>query len=167
MFPQTQLRGRARSFSDSRTQEAAVSSPNSQAHNKALSHPVRPRPRGQSHQVPKQEPPRDVPRCDTQPMPSQTAFWTHPTQVHEDYDCTLNQTNIGNNNNKFYIIQLLEEGSRFFCWNRWGRVVSEPPPGLPFPTPLPQGTLLSHFQRAILSYGPSPESSKHFWWAHP
>lgn len=44
------------------------------------------------------------------------------TQVHEDYDCTLNQTNIGNNNNKFYIIQLLEEGGRFICWNRWGRV---------------------------------------------
>ncbi|XP_034340058.1 protein mono-ADP-ribosyltransferase PARP3 isoform X1 [Arvicanthis niloticus] len=43
-------------------------------------------------------------------------------QVHEDYDCTLNQTNIGNNNNKFYIIQLLEESSRFICWNRWGRV---------------------------------------------
>lgn len=44
------------------------------------------------------------------------------TQVHEDYDCTLNQTNIGNNNNKFYVIQLLEDGSHFFCWNRWGRV---------------------------------------------
>lgn len=44
------------------------------------------------------------------------------TQVHEDYDCTLNQTNIGRNNNKFYIIQLLEEGGKFFCWNRWGRV---------------------------------------------
>uniref|UniRef100_G1PAB3 Poly [ADP-ribose] polymerase n=1 Tax=Myotis lucifugus TaxID=59463 RepID=G1PAB3_MYOLU len=43
-------------------------------------------------------------------------------QVHEDYDCTLNQTNIGNNNNKFYIIQLLEDGGRFACWNRWGRV---------------------------------------------
>uniref|UniRef100_A0A8D1P8J5 Poly [ADP-ribose] polymerase n=1 Tax=Sus scrofa TaxID=9823 RepID=A0A8D1P8J5_PIG len=44
------------------------------------------------------------------------------TKVHEDYDCTLNQTNIGSNNNKFYIIQLLEEGDRFICWNRWGRV---------------------------------------------
>ncbi|XP_014385220.1 PREDICTED: poly [ADP-ribose] polymerase 3 isoform X3 [Myotis brandtii] len=43
-------------------------------------------------------------------------------QVHGDYDCTLNQTNIGNNNNKFYIIQLLEDGGRFACWNRWGRV---------------------------------------------
>ncbi|XP_019272596.2 protein mono-ADP-ribosyltransferase PARP3 isoform X2 [Panthera pardus] len=45
------------------------------------------------------------------------------TQVHEDYACTLNQTNIGSNNNKFYIIQLLEEGDRFACWNRWGRVM--------------------------------------------
>ncbi|XP_037385906.1 protein mono-ADP-ribosyltransferase PARP3 [Talpa occidentalis] len=44
------------------------------------------------------------------------------TQVHEDYDCTLNQTNIGNNNNKFYVIQLLKEGDGFACWNRWGRV---------------------------------------------
>ncbi|KAM6169467.1 protein mono-ADP-ribosyltransferase PARP3 [Rhynchocyon petersi] len=43
-------------------------------------------------------------------------------QVHEDYDCTLNQTNIGNNNNKFYIIQLLVDGNSFSCWNRWGRV---------------------------------------------
>ncbi|XP_006876072.1 PREDICTED: poly [ADP-ribose] polymerase 3 [Chrysochloris asiatica] len=46
----------------------------------------------------------------------------HGTQVHEDYNCTLNQTNIGNNNNKFYIIQLLEDGHSFTCWNRWGRV---------------------------------------------
>ncbi|XP_072506413.1 protein mono-ADP-ribosyltransferase PARP3 isoform X3 [Notamacropus eugenii] len=44
-------------------------------------------------------------------------------QVYEDYDCTLNQTNIGNNNNKFYLIQLLDDGGRYGCWNRWGRVV--------------------------------------------
>ncbi|XP_072506416.1 protein mono-ADP-ribosyltransferase PARP3 isoform X4 [Notamacropus eugenii] len=43
-------------------------------------------------------------------------------QVYEDYDCTLNQTNIGNNNNKFYLIQLLDDGGRYGCWNRWGRV---------------------------------------------
>lgn len=49
-------------------------------------------------------------------------------QVHEDYDCTLNQTNIGNNNNKFYIIQLLQDGNRFACWNRWGRVVRSADP---------------------------------------
>lgn len=44
------------------------------------------------------------------------------TQVHEDYSCTLNQTNIGSNNNKFYVIQLLETPGGFACWNRWGRV---------------------------------------------
>lgn len=52
-------------------------------------------------------------------LPSLCPLWP---QVHEDYACTLNQTNIGSNNNKFYIIQLLEEGDRFACWNRWGRV---------------------------------------------
>ena len=36
----------------------------------------------------------------------------------------LNQTNIGNNNNKFYVIQLLESdaGKQYWVWNRWGRV---------------------------------------------
>ncbi|XP_067417268.1 protein mono-ADP-ribosyltransferase PARP3 [Emydura macquarii macquarii] len=43
-------------------------------------------------------------------------------QIHEDYDCMLNQTNIGNNNNKFYIIQLVDQNGRYSCWNRWGRV---------------------------------------------
>src|SRR5688572_32263231 len=42
--------------------------------------------------------------------------------VHEDYDCMLNQTNIGANNNKFYVIQLLEKGGQFYAWTRWGRV---------------------------------------------
>jgi poly [ADP-ribose] polymerase len=43
--------------------------------------------------------------------------------IYEDYAVILNQTNIGGNNNKFYIIQLLQnkEGS-FFVWTRWGRV---------------------------------------------
>ncbi|XP_030425576.1 protein mono-ADP-ribosyltransferase PARP3 isoform X1 [Gopherus evgoodei] len=43
-------------------------------------------------------------------------------QIHEDYDCMLNQTNIGNNNNKFYIIQLIAHNGSYSCWNRWGRV---------------------------------------------
>ena len=35
----------------------------------------------------------------------------------------LNQTNIGQNNNKFYVIQLLQsEPSSFSVWTRWGRV---------------------------------------------
>ncbi|KAJ7316714.1 hypothetical protein JRQ81_002876 [Phrynocephalus forsythii] len=43
-------------------------------------------------------------------------------KIHEDYDCMLNQTNIGHNNNKFYIIQLIEHSGKYSCWNRWGRV---------------------------------------------
>ncbi|XP_039626731.1 protein mono-ADP-ribosyltransferase PARP3 [Polypterus senegalus] len=43
-------------------------------------------------------------------------------KVYADYDCMLNQTNIGHNNNKFYIIQVIEAGTSFYCWNRWGRV---------------------------------------------
>ncbi|KAJ3332829.1 Poly [ADP-ribose] polymerase 2 [Blyttiomyces sp. JEL0837] len=41
------------------------------------------------------------------------------------YDVLLNQTDIGNNNNKFYIIQLLKhktDPNKFMVWTRWGRV---------------------------------------------
>jgi len=40
------------------------------------------------------------------------------------WDCMLNQTDVGNNNNKYYLIQCLESdaGSSFYCWQRWGRV---------------------------------------------
>lgn len=40
------------------------------------------------------------------------------------YSATLNQSNLGANNNKFYIIQILqnEANSNLFVWNRWGRV---------------------------------------------
>lgn len=51
-------------------------------------------------------------------------FTSSALQVHEDYDCMLNQTNIGNNNNKFYVIQVLTSGKLHYCWTRWGRVVS-------------------------------------------
>ncbi|XP_073325060.1 protein mono-ADP-ribosyltransferase PARP3 [Pagrus major] len=43
-------------------------------------------------------------------------------EVYEDYDCMLNQTNIGHNNNKFYIIQIVQEKNGYYSWNRWGRV---------------------------------------------
>ncbi|XP_077581623.1 protein mono-ADP-ribosyltransferase PARP3 isoform X2 [Stigmatopora nigra] len=43
-------------------------------------------------------------------------------EVHEDYDCMLNQTNIGLNNNKFYVIQVIKAANKFYSWNRWGRV---------------------------------------------
>ncbi|KAJ1535003.1 Poly [ADP-ribose] polymerase 2, partial [Nowakowskiella sp. JEL0078] len=41
------------------------------------------------------------------------------------YDCMLNQTEIGHNNNKFYKIQVLRSdsvASKFYSFNRWGRV---------------------------------------------
>ncbi|XP_015273217.1 PREDICTED: poly [ADP-ribose] polymerase 3 [Gekko japonicus] len=47
---------------------------------------------------------------------------TSGAKICEDYDCMLNQTNIGHNNNKFYIIQLIEHNGSYSCWNRWGRV---------------------------------------------
>ncbi|KAK2950780.1 putative poly ADP-ribose polymerase 2 [Blattamonas nauphoetae] len=40
------------------------------------------------------------------------------------WKATLNQTEIKDNNNKFYFIQLLESdsGHSYYVWNRWGRV---------------------------------------------
>ncbi|XP_036008052.1 protein mono-ADP-ribosyltransferase PARP3-like [Fundulus heteroclitus] len=43
-------------------------------------------------------------------------------EVYEDYDCMLNQTNIGHNNNKFYVIQVIQANNSYYTWNRWGRV---------------------------------------------
>lgn len=41
----------------------------------------------------------------------------------EAWECMLNQTNIQNNNNKYFLIQLLKDSSgNFFTWFRWGRV---------------------------------------------
>ena len=34
-------------------------------------------------------------------------------QVEGDWDCMLNQTNIGQNNNKYYVIQMLKRQSLF------------------------------------------------------
>lgn len=39
-----------------------------------------------------------------------------------DWDAMLNQTNIGANNNKFYVIQLVQTGTKYRTWTRWGRV---------------------------------------------
>jgi poly [ADP-ribose] polymerase len=38
------------------------------------------------------------------------------------FDATLNQTNSGNNNNKFYRLQLLSDDGEYYTWTRWGRV---------------------------------------------
>ena len=44
--------------------------------------------------------------------------------VEGDWDCMLNQTNIGQNNNKYYIIQMLRanHSGLLSVWTRWGRV---------------------------------------------
>jgi poly [ADP-ribose] polymerase len=65
-------------------------------------------------------------------------------KVHEDYDCMLNQTNIGANNNKFYVIQLLEKGGKYYAWTRWGRVGEEGQNALLGPSDL--GKALKAFQ---------------------
>lgn len=50
------------------------------------------------------------------------------THVYSDdqtiWDCLLNQTNVQGNNNKFYVIQLLESdsGGSYYVFNKWGRV---------------------------------------------
>ncbi|GER24726.1 poly [ADP-ribose] polymerase family protein [Striga asiatica] len=49
----------------------------------------------------------------------------HVLQVGDDiYDAMLNQTNVGENNNKFFVIQALEsdDGGKFMVYFRWGRV---------------------------------------------
>ncbi|KAG9187244.1 poly [ADP-ribose] polymerase [Alternaria panax] len=38
------------------------------------------------------------------------------------YDASLNQTNSGANNNKFYKVQILTNGTNYQTWTRWGRV---------------------------------------------
>jgi len=42
------------------------------------------------------------------------------------YDASLNQSNVGNNNNKFYILQLVQQGAvkktKHYTYTRWGRV---------------------------------------------
>ncbi|CAI0469680.1 unnamed protein product [Linum tenue] len=46
-----------------------------------------------------------------------------PDQIKSHFH-VLQLTNVGNNNNKFYVIQLLEsdDGGRYMVYNRWGRV---------------------------------------------
>mmetsp|Transcript_160223 Transcript_160223/g.514042 ORF Transcript_160223/g.514042 Transcript_160223/m.514042 type:complete len:554 (-) Transcript_160223:323-1984(-) len=43
-------------------------------------------------------------------------------KVYEDYSVSLNQTNVGANNNKFYVIQVLHGDGKYYAWMRWGRV---------------------------------------------
>lgn len=58
-------------------------------------------------------------------LPDDIKTQYHVLQIGDDiYDSMLNQTNVGENNNKFYVIQALEsdDGGRFMVYSRWGRV---------------------------------------------
>ncbi|TKY52511.1 Poly of ADP-ribose polymerase 2 [Spatholobus suberectus] len=58
-------------------------------------------------------------------LPDSVKTRYHVLQLGGDvYDAMLNQTNVGDNNNKFYVIQVLESdnGGEFLVYNRWGRV---------------------------------------------
>lgn len=46
------------------------------------------------------------------------------TEGNDIWDVMLNQTNVMNNNNKYYLIQLLEDNNakKYYVWQRWGRV---------------------------------------------
>ncbi|KAM1257369.1 hypothetical protein ACFX15_030724 [Malus domestica] len=58
-------------------------------------------------------------------LPDDIKAHYHVLQLGDDiYDAMLNQTNVGHNNNKFYLIQVLESdvGGSFMIYYRWGRV---------------------------------------------
>ncbi|PKI51657.1 hypothetical protein CRG98_027959, partial [Punica granatum] len=65
-------------------------------------------------------------------LPDHIKAHYHVLQLGDDiYDAMLNQTNVGENNNKFYVIQLLDEtiynaesdgGGSYMVYYRWGRV---------------------------------------------
>lgn len=42
--------------------------------------------------------------------------------IYQDYDCTLNQTDIKTNKNKFYIMQIIEKNGAGYLFIRYGRV---------------------------------------------
>jgi predicted DNA-binding WGR domain protein len=59
------------------------------------------------------------------PRPDRSIPGNSSMSIYQDYAVKLNQTNIGGNNNKFYIIQLLQQGGNLIFWTRWGRVGEE------------------------------------------
>lgn len=74
-----------------------------------------------------------------QHIPDHIKMTYHVLQVGDEiYDAIMNQTNVGDNNNKFFIIQVLESdaGGTFMVYNRWGRVGAQGQDKLhgPFPT---------------------------------
>ncbi|KAL6515968.1 Poly [ADP-ribose] polymerase 2 [Orobanche gracilis] len=58
-------------------------------------------------------------------LPEHIKMQYHVLQVGDEiYDAMLNQTNVMENNNKFFVLQVIEsdDGGRFMVYFRWGRV---------------------------------------------
>ena len=43
-------------------------------------------------------------------------------KIHKNYSCVLSQTNIAKNSNKFYIMQIVTNGTDFWLYHRYGRI---------------------------------------------
>lgn len=83
-------------------------------------------------------------------QPSCAGYVGSGTKVHKDYDATLNQTDIKNNNNKFYYIQLLVDlTGDYFVFTAWGRVGE--PPKTQFQGPFDETSAIAVFEKKFSS----------------
>jgi poly [ADP-ribose] polymerase len=57
-----------------------------------------------------------------QQVPSASSYTVHIDDDGVIYDATLNKSDAGENNNKFYRAQVLRSNDVFKTWTRWGRV---------------------------------------------
>ncbi|ETI23630.1 hypothetical protein G647_05432 [Cladophialophora carrionii CBS 160.54] len=57
-----------------------------------------------------------------QQVPSASDYTVYIDDDGVIYDATLNKSDAGANNNKFYRVQVLEANNNFKTWTRWGRV---------------------------------------------
>ncbi|XP_073144779.1 poly [ADP-ribose] polymerase 2 isoform X2 [Henckelia pumila] len=92
-------------------------------------------------------------------LPDHIKAQFHVLQVGEEvYDAMLNQTNVGDNNNKFYVIQVLESdaASQFMVYSRWGRVGVKGQDKLSGPYNS-QLTAISEFEKKFL------DKTKNYW----
>jgi poly [ADP-ribose] polymerase len=68
--------------------------------------------------------PKNLGKIEPDPQFPTAGFHVYIDDDGTVYDATLNQTNLGANNNKFYICQVLKQdgADRYCSWFRWGRV---------------------------------------------
>lgn len=92
-------------------------------------------------------------------LPDHIKAQFHVLQVSgEIYDAMLNQTNVGDNNNKFYVIQVLESDAavQFMVYSRWGRVGVKGQDKLSGPYNS-QHTAISEFEKKFF------DKTKNYW----